>query len=155
MRVQSDFYPGRFEATLPRYAAIRKSARARGNRIHDAWGAYGAARSLIPLGRLDEAIDHFNIAIRLSPDHARAHNNLGTALAKKKKLSSAAIEFAIAVKLDPNYPEAEYNLATAYLKEKHYDDAVKTYRSLLKKHPEYTPAQNGLAQAAQLAGSPR
>ena len=56
MRVQADFYPGRFEATLPRYHDIRTSARARGNKVHDAWGAYGSARSLIPLGRLHEAI---------------------------------------------------------------------------------------------------
>jgi tetratricopeptide (TPR) repeat protein len=65
MRVQADFYCGRFEDTLPRYADVRRSAQARGNKLHDAWGAYGATRSLIPLGRLHDAISLAREALAL------------------------------------------------------------------------------------------
>lgn len=55
LRAQPDFYTARFAETLPTFAEVRASARERANVQHDAWGAFARARSLIPLGRLDEA----------------------------------------------------------------------------------------------------
>jgi tetratricopeptide (TPR) repeat protein len=51
-----DYYAGRFEAALERYSEVRVSARKRGHFQHDVWSTYTMARSLIALGRLDEAL---------------------------------------------------------------------------------------------------
>jgi serine/threonine protein kinase/tetratricopeptide (TPR) repeat protein len=50
-----EHYTGRFVEAAERYVAVADSARRRKNRQHEAWGAYARARSLLPLGRLDEA----------------------------------------------------------------------------------------------------
>ena len=49
--------------------------------------------------------------MRLTPNHAPAHNNLGLALARLGRLREAAQQFAEAVRLAPNYQEARDNLA--------------------------------------------
>ena len=42
--------------------------------------------ALAAQGRVDEAIQHFDRALRLNPDDAKAHNNLGKALASQKEV---------------------------------------------------------------------
>ncbi|MGZ3461274.1 MAG: hypothetical protein ACXU86_22520, partial [Archangium sp.] len=51
-----DYYTGRFELALARFAEVRESARRRGHFQHEVWSAYTMARSLLVLGRLDEAM---------------------------------------------------------------------------------------------------
>ncbi|MFY0562986.1 serine/threonine-protein kinase PknK [Archangium lansingense] len=51
-----DYYMGRFEEALARFAGVRESARKRGHFQHEVWSTYTMARSLLPLGRLDEAM---------------------------------------------------------------------------------------------------
>ena len=46
---------GRYEASMARCAALLASARARKHPQHEAWGLYTEARTLIRLGRLEEA----------------------------------------------------------------------------------------------------
>jgi serine/threonine-protein kinase len=45
------------------------------------------------MGRLDEAIDGFRAALRLTADRAEAHCNLGHALLRQGKFQQAALEF--------------------------------------------------------------
>ena len=56
LRAHADYYTGHFEASLPRFEEIRESGREWSNMQYEAWGLYSLARSLIPLGRLDEAL---------------------------------------------------------------------------------------------------
>jgi serine/threonine protein kinase/tetratricopeptide (TPR) repeat protein len=63
----TDYFTGRFEATLRLYAEVRESARARGHLQHEAWGAYTLARSLIALGRMDEAVELLREARAMLP----------------------------------------------------------------------------------------
>ncbi|MEI7936188.1 MAG: tetratricopeptide repeat protein, partial [Verrucomicrobiota bacterium] len=58
----------------------------------------------------DEAIRHYQLAIRLKPDHAAAHNNLGVALGKKGQTDEAIRQFQEALRLKPDYVEARKNL---------------------------------------------
>ncbi len=51
----TDFFTGRFASSAARLEEVAKSARARSNAQHVAWGLYGAARALVPLGREIEA----------------------------------------------------------------------------------------------------
>ncbi|HSP79306.1 MAG TPA: hypothetical protein VLQ93_12300, partial [Myxococcaceae bacterium] len=51
-----DFYTGRFLSALERFAEVRESARTRGHLQHEIWAPYSMARSLLMLGRRDEAL---------------------------------------------------------------------------------------------------
>jgi len=64
-------------------------------------------------GQIDEAISQFQEAIRLKPDDAEAHNNLGTALGMKGQTDEAISQFQEALRLKPDYAEARSNLAYA------------------------------------------
>ena len=70
MLAQAEFFSGRFAAAQARFAEVRESARVRRNQQHQAWGAYGAARSLLALGRTDEAGRLLDEADTLLPGHA-------------------------------------------------------------------------------------
>jgi Flp pilus assembly protein TadD len=61
-------------------------------------------------GRLDEAIQHFNQALRLNPYFAGAHNNLGIALARNRKLEDAEDHFKEALRINPGFAGARNNL---------------------------------------------
>jgi serine/threonine protein kinase/tetratricopeptide (TPR) repeat protein len=51
-----DYYTGDFQGALERFAEVRLSARRRGHFQHEVWCGYTMARSLMALGRLDEAL---------------------------------------------------------------------------------------------------
>ena len=52
-------------------------------------------------------------AIRIQPDLAIAHYNLGVVLDSQKKLDEAAAANREAIRHKPNYAEAHYNLGNA------------------------------------------
>jgi Flp pilus assembly protein TadD len=61
--------------------------------------------SLGESGRLDEAIASFREAVRLKPDFARAHFNLGVALYRRGDRAGAAAALREAGRLDPGDPD--------------------------------------------------
>ena len=61
-------------------------------------------------GKLDEAIAEYREAIRLKPDYAEAHDNLGIALEARAKLDEAIAAYREAIRLKPDYAEAHCNL---------------------------------------------
>jgi tetratricopeptide (TPR) repeat protein len=58
----ADYCTGRYGDSITRCDAIFASARARANYRHRAWGLYAGARSLVRLGRLDEALERLDRA---------------------------------------------------------------------------------------------
>ena len=73
----------------------------------------GLVLSPLP-GRLPEAIDHFEAAVRLNPGYAEAHLNLGEALARiPGRLDEAITEDETAVRLVPGLAEAHGTLGVA------------------------------------------
>jgi Flp pilus assembly protein TadD len=61
-------------------------------------------------GLVDEAIGHFSEALKVQPDYAEAHNNLGVVLAGQGRVEEAVSHFAAALKIKPEYTAAENNL---------------------------------------------
>jgi len=65
-------------------------------------------------GRLSEAIPHFRTALRVKPDSAEIHNNLGGALSLEPgRLQDAIEEYRTALRLQPDNSEARDNLLAA------------------------------------------
>ena len=53
------------------------------------------------------------MAIKLNPDFALAHNNLGSSLPDEGKNEEAIAHYKMAIGLKPDYAEAKKNLETA------------------------------------------
>jgi tetratricopeptide (TPR) repeat protein len=73
---------------------------------------------------LAKAIAEYREAIRLKPDYAEAHNNLGNALAGKGQLDKAIAEFREAIRLKPDYPLAHCNLGHALRQQGRFEEAL-------------------------------
>ena len=79
--------------------------------------------ALLSQGKLDEAIAEYRQAIRLKPDDAEAHNNLGTILCDRKHDYEGAIaEFREAIRLKPDDAEAHHDLGAALTGQGKLDD---------------------------------
>src|SRR5205807_2135401 len=88
---------------------------------------------------------HYQEAIRLKPNHAEAHNNLGAALVKLRRFDEAVAHHQQALQLRPNFANGYNNLANAYLTQRRHDDAVANYREALRLRPDYAEAHMGRA----------
>lgn len=62
----------------------------------------------------DEAIAHYSEALRIKPNYAEAHNNLGGLYLKKKWVDKAIFHLQQAIQISPRHAKAHYNLAMAY-----------------------------------------
>ena len=64
-------------------------------------------------GRIEEAITHYSVALRINPDNAKAHNALGNALVSQGKLEEAIAHYSAALRINANYTEARDNQRAA------------------------------------------
>ena len=95
-------------------------------------------------GRTAEAVGYFQQAIRLSPDHLIAVNNLGSAYRQLKRWDEARETYELALRLRANDPEANYGLGMVYAAK---DDTARTFELIqkaLKARPAYPEALNNL-----------
>jgi tetratricopeptide (TPR) repeat protein len=107
--------------------------------------------TLMSLGHVQEAIEHYEQALRLKHDLAEAHYDLGNALLKAGKIPEAIGHYEEAVRIRPVYAEARNNLGNALVKAGRIQDAIREYEHALRLKPDYVEGQNnlGLALAQQ------
>ena len=65
------------------------------------------ADALMLQGEHEEAIQHYEEALHLRPNHAKTHNNLGFALGKRADFAAAIRHFKEAVRLRPGYTDCQ------------------------------------------------
>ena len=100
---------------------------------------------LVHQHRLDEAIVHFQNALRLYPDHAEANNNLGYALASQGKSAEAIPYYQAALRIRPAFPGAHQNLALSLAQTGRLDEAIIHFRETLRLEPAAVDAHYNLA----------
>jgi tetratricopeptide (TPR) repeat protein len=110
--------------------------------------------ALYALGKLDDAMAHYERALTLKPDCAEAHNNLGNALCALGKFDDAVAHYERALALKPDYPEAHNNLGNALCALGKFDDAMAHYERALALKPDYPEAHNNLGNALYALGKP-
>jgi len=102
-------------------------------------------------GKLPEAIDQFEAALRTNPKIAIAHNGLGNALFLSGRAAEAIDHYQEALKIDPGYPEAHNGLANALLHSGRIPEAEAECEKALEFNPNYAEAHSvlGLILAQQ------
>ena len=96
-----------------------------------------------------EAAGHFEAALRIKPDHATAHYNLGNALAAMPgRLNDAITHYEEALRLKPNNAEQHNNLGNALVRVPgRINEAITHYETALRLKPNAPETHNNLGNA--------
>ena len=89
------------------------------------------------------------------PNSARAHNNLGLALADLGKVQNATEHWEQALRLNPDFAEAHNNLGTTLREQGKLQQAIDQYEQALQINPDYVQAQYNLGNALLRANKPQ
>lgn len=94
-------------------------------------------------GMLKEALEYYQVALRIEPMDPLLWINDGTLRLKGSELSSAASSFSRALSLDPNNAVAHYSLGSTLHEMGKYDEALLEYKMALRIDPTLgDPARN-------------
>jgi len=112
---------------------------AEGNRAEDA-------------GKLQEACALYREAVRLAPQSARAHLNLGIALQALGDEAGAVAGYEKALALDPGNPYAQYNFGKLRYERGAHSEADGLLRQALRLKPDFAEARIVLGCALEAQG---
>jgi tetratricopeptide (TPR) repeat protein len=110
------------------------------------------AEALMMQGKLDEAIPQYQEAVRLKPDDADLHNNLGTALGRTGQVDEAIRQYEEALRLEPDHAEAHNNLGTALGRTGQVDEAIRQLREAVRLNQQTAPFERAGADALDNLG---
>ena len=86
-------------------------------------------------GHIEQAISHYEEALRLKPDHAEAHNNLGNTFHKSGRTDAAIHEYREAIRFKPDYATAYGNLGTTLGAKGRNDEAIRQFQEAIRLNP--------------------
>ncbi len=98
-------------------------------------------------GKLGEAIEHLQRAIKLAPQVALFHANLGEMLRLAGRPKLAAAEARRALEIEPRMPMALSNLGVALYELKDYEEAARAQRDAIAADPNFAEAHSNLGNA--------
>ena len=119
--------------------------------IKPAVAHYSLGNALVQ-SRTSEAIAEYKEAVRINPDYAEAHNNLGSALLLTGRTAEAIDEYNHALQIDPGYAQAHNNLGNALVQTGRAPEAIDHYKEALRITPTSADAHNNLAAALAQMG---
>ncbi|MCX5849423.1 MAG: tetratricopeptide repeat protein [Deltaproteobacteria bacterium] len=110
-----------------------------------AHGSLGPA--LFKEGKTEEAIDHYNKAIRIMPDYVEPYNNRGAAYAQLGQYQQAIEDYNHAIRIRPDYIPPYNNRGAAYARLGQHQRAIEDYNHAIRLKPEGADAYHnrGLA----------
>ena len=115
--------------------------------LYNISGASNAA-----LKRFDAAIESYKQALRIKPDYAEVHNNMGTALSDKGDFEGAIESYKHALKIKPDYLGAYYNMGSVMKDKGDFEGAIESYKHALRIKPDYAGAYNNMGNALSSKG---
>jgi len=110
--------------------------------------------SLAAQGRFDEAISHFQEALRIYPDFPEAYYNLANTLFATGRLDEAVTCYRMLLQFQPEETRLDFakvynNLGVALAAIGRLDEAIIQFRQALQITPDNLEAKNNLARALQ------
>ena len=94
---------------------------------------------------LEEAISHLRESLRINPDDAEAHNNMGGVYQRRGRYEEAIEEHQIALRLNPQLVEARYNIGVCLQALNQMEQARAQYEEAIRAQPDYAMAHYNLA----------
>jgi Flp pilus assembly protein TadD len=101
---------------------------------------YGLGVDLATQGRIDEAVPHFEAALRLRPEWIEARLALGTALLIHQRRGEAMRQYLEALRLRPGDKSTRYRLAIALAQEDRIEEAIDHLSAVLHENPGHPAA---------------
>ena len=89
-------------------------------------------------GQDAEALWHYNKAIELSPQCARAFNNRGAVYLSRREYNAALADFREAVELNPEFAQAHQNRGSALLGLGDHAKAIAAYTEAIRLFPKFS-----------------
>jgi protein O-mannosyl-transferase len=116
------------------------------------------APTLTYSGRFAEAIAECQTALKIKPDWAAAHNNLGVALVRNKHSGDGAVghdgavdeaieHYRRALQINPDFTQAHQNLGIVLVQKGQIDEAIKHFQKSLELEPSDAHAEFLLGSA--------
>jgi tetratricopeptide (TPR) repeat protein len=93
------------------------------------------AEMLVRLGRLEEALPEFRLAIEEEPNVAWIRTNFGSILMRQGRWVEALEQFQESLRLDPDYAPAHVNLGACLLNDGKVEEAIEQFRTAVRKDP--------------------
>ena len=104
------------------------------------------------LNQPERAIVHFTRAIRVRPELAEIHVNLGKALGAAGRKEDAAASFLAAARLNSRHADAHFSLGLVLAQLGRHQDAADAFRNTLALDPRNAGAEIGLGNAFRELG---
>jgi tetratricopeptide (TPR) repeat protein len=105
--------------------------------------------------RTEEAISSYGQVLKLDPDYAPAHINLGTLYYNQSDYELAEEHYRKAIEADPRYALAYFDLGNVLDETQRLEEAIAAYRVALQLAPTYADAHYNLALAYERSRQPR
>ena len=119
----------------------------------DAWLAHNNLGHIMTgKGNFDQAVKHFNEALRVRPGAAKIHVNLGSVLTQTRKFEQAIEHYNEALRLEPELLTAHYNLAQTLLLQGRLPDAVEHFTEAVRIDPNMAEPHYHLAKVLARQG---
>lgn len=102
---------------------------------------------LLRQGRRDEAIEHFQTALRVRPGFLDAESNLGVTLLQEGKVDDAMIHLKRVLASNPQLAKGHFDMGSALLKKQEPNEAIGEFQKAVELQLDYAEAHNNLAIA--------
>ena len=130
------------EGKLDQLVALGESISDASENAHVMFNVLGAAQTT--LGAYDAALESYTRSLKIRPDYAEAHNNLGNMWVTSGDADKAVAEFKEALRLKPEYADAYSNLGKTLQAIGEIDESLKSFQSALALRPDHPETLNHL-----------
>lgn len=103
-------------------------------------------------GKRDEAIIHFNNALKINPYYGEAHYELGVTLEAQGNSTEASKQYLEALRINPNHVKAHNSMGIILAKQGNFKDSVYHYKKALQIDPKYPAAYYNLGKIFSAQG---
>jgi len=103
-------------------------------------------------GRIPEAMERYEAAIKTDPQCARAHLNRGNILLAGARFDDARSAYQLAITCDPHYAAAHFNLGNLNNRAGEFELALRNYQVAIGIRPDFADAFVAMANALDSLG---
>ena len=104
------------------------------------------------IGYFDQALLCYEEAIKIKPDFAEAHNNLGFYLKEKGGVDKAIPHYKRAIKIKPDFADAHNNLGICFYELGKLDEALSSFKTAIKIKPDFADAHSNTGNVLKALG---